>query len=351
MAQSDNPADPSDPWDNGQDPTTQINPGVTDPNSISVVPPTFDSSAALQQLPLLDQPEFSQVVSGYNLNFAGPSTSTTQNFDGSPRQNVVKYAESFVGTPYRWGGSSPGGFDCSGLVQYVTNAFGMKLPRLSYAQAGAGSVVPMAQLQPGDLVVMNGGEHIAIYAGNGQIVEAPHTGSSVRVRALGKGEQYYGVHLNYPGEKASTSYSNGFSPGMPPPTAKPVYGRLTGNAAATAQSIIQVGRQMGASNRDIQIALMTAWTESSFETTAVGDGGEALGPFQQHASWGSYGSRTSAAGSARAFYRALFGVQNRNAMSPWQAAQAVQRSAYSDGSNYQANWGQGQLFYNQYAGR
>jgi hypothetical protein len=118
--------------------------------------------------------------------------------------------------------------------------------------------------------------------------------------------------------------------------------KLGADQQRVANEITRVGRQMGASKRDIQIALMVAQTESGFSEAAVGDGGDALGVFQQHASWGSVSSRTTAASSAKAFYKGLFGVKDRNRMDPWVAAQAVQRSATSDGSNYKANWALGQ---------
>jgi cell wall-associated NlpC family hydrolase len=78
------------------------------------------------------------------------------------------------------------------------------MPRLSYDQAAHGTRVSMKQMQVGDLVAFthgNGGaDHIAFYIGNGQILEAPHTGANVRIRKLGKGEHYWGVHIKYPGE-------------------------------------------------------------------------------------------------------------------------------------------------------
>lgn len=120
------------------------------------------------------------------------------------REALVKYAKSFLGTPYVWGGSSPGGFDCSGLVQYVAKKFGLNLPRVSYQQANSGTRTNIADLQAGDLVAWDennrnvGADHIAFYIGNGYILEAPHTGAQVRIRKLGKNEGAWGVHLDYP---------------------------------------------------------------------------------------------------------------------------------------------------------
>jgi cell wall-associated NlpC family hydrolase len=306
--------------------------------------------AVTDKLPVYSPDEFAHVTSGYTTAFANPLAANPGN-PSDTRANVIKYAESFLGTPYVWGGAAPGGFDCSGLVQYVTNKFGLKLPRISQQQMNSGAHVSLAQLQPGDLVIMHGGEHVGLYAGGGKIVEAPHTGAQVRVRSLGKNEQIYGVHLVYPGESKDTvshfKAANGSVAGYTPQAR---VHSLNGESAANARAIVQVGRSMGASERDIQIALATAWTESAMQTSAVGDNGEAIGLFQQHGSWGTYNQRTNAMASAYAFYKALLQQRNRNSMTPWQAAQSVQRSAYSDGSNYRANWQQGLTFYGLYGG-
>jgi hypothetical protein len=117
--------------------------------------------------------------------------------------------------------------------------------------------------------------------------------------------------------------------------------QLSPGQLASIKAIVATGQRMKASSRDIQIAIMTAFTESGFMTSAVGDGGLAIGLFQQHPSWGTYSQRTSATASAQAFFKQLLQVRNRDKMQPWQAAQAVQRSATADGSNYQKNWNLG----------
>jgi cell wall-associated NlpC family hydrolase len=123
---------------------------------------------------------------------------------GGGRDRVVQFAKRFLGDPYVWGGTKPGGFDCSGLVQYVMKqAAGVDLPRISYEQANYGKRVAVGALQPGDLVAWDenarnpGADHIAIYAGNGMIIEAPHAGARVRLRKLGANEGAWGVQLNY----------------------------------------------------------------------------------------------------------------------------------------------------------
>lgn len=107
---------------------------------------------------------------------------------GDLRSRIVNYASQFKGTPYKWGGSQPGGFDCSGLVQYVYGKMGVKTPRVSQQQATMGRMTSVRNLKPGDFVAWGNtpatAHHIAIYAGNGMVWEAPHTGANVRLRRV-----------------------------------------------------------------------------------------------------------------------------------------------------------------------
>jgi cell wall-associated NlpC family hydrolase len=87
---------------------------------------------------------------------------------------LARYAMSFVGVPYVWAGSSPGGFDCSGFTQYVFQRLGVSLPRTADAQFAAGR--PVSDPMPGDLVFFQtydwGASHVGIYLGNGYFVNA-----------------------------------------------------------------------------------------------------------------------------------------------------------------------------------
>lgn len=97
---------------------------------------------------------------------------------------VVADAKKYLGVPYVWGGTDPAtGLDCSGLVQRVYKDLGITLPRVSQDQAKVGTpVASLALAKPGDLLVFHSdASHIAIYAGNGQMVEAPRPGLSVRL--------------------------------------------------------------------------------------------------------------------------------------------------------------------------
>jgi cell wall-associated NlpC family hydrolase len=115
---------------------------------------------------------------------------------------IVDYAKQFVGTPYVWGGTNlKEGVDCSGLIQSVYRQFGIELPRVSFQQATAGKRIGLNELKPGDLVAWdnssrnNGADHIAIYAGNGKIIEAARPGTNVRIRKLGDNEGAWGVRI------------------------------------------------------------------------------------------------------------------------------------------------------------
>ena len=97
---------------------------------------------------------------------------------------VVGIAMHYLGVPYVWGGASPRGFDCSGLVMYVFAQIGVSLPHSTYAMYAMGTPVSMSQLQPGDLVFFSGLGHMGIYIGGGQFIHAPHTGDVVKISSL-----------------------------------------------------------------------------------------------------------------------------------------------------------------------
>lgn len=117
---------------------------------------------------------------------AQASTQQTSNTSAAPAAkygSVVGYALSFQGVPYVYGGTSPSGFDCSGLVQYVFAAFGKQLPRTAGAQKAVCTLISESQLQPGDLVFWGTG-HVGIYIGGGNFVHAPTTGDHVKVTSM-----------------------------------------------------------------------------------------------------------------------------------------------------------------------
>ena len=98
---------------------------------------------------------------------------------------AVQAALSRVGDPYVWGDAGPGAFDCSGLVMWAYAQAGVYLPHYSGSQYADTAPIPMSDLEPGDLVFpADPGEHVAMYIGNGMIVQAPYTGANVQVVPL-----------------------------------------------------------------------------------------------------------------------------------------------------------------------
>jgi murein DD-endopeptidase len=122
------------------------------------------------------------------------SSGSTRN----PADLAASQAVKMVGKPYKYGGSSPSGFDCSGLVQYSFKQAGVSLPHNTVQQRSASRRISLAELRRGDLLFFNqeGKKygHVAIYAGNGKFVHAPSSGKSVRTDRLDN--PYWKKHLS-----------------------------------------------------------------------------------------------------------------------------------------------------------
>ncbi|MBV7668230.1 C40 family peptidase [Streptomyces halstedii] len=131
----------------------------------------------LASLPAEDRPALGHAASD------APSVPGT----GSPRAlAALNAARQALGRPYVWGANGPAAFDCSGLTQWAYAQAGVSLPRTSQEQRHAGRVVPLSQARPGDLVAYRAdASHIAMYAGNGQVIHAPHPGAPVRYDPVG----------------------------------------------------------------------------------------------------------------------------------------------------------------------
>ncbi|MFI9836739.1 C40 family peptidase [Nonomuraea sp. NPDC051941] len=98
---------------------------------------------------------------------------------------AVAVAKNQVGDPYRYGGTGPGSFDCSGLVQYAWKKAGVKLPRVAASQfARTKNKVSWRNLRPGDLMFFRGLGHVGMYVGKGKMVHSPRTGERVRIDKL-----------------------------------------------------------------------------------------------------------------------------------------------------------------------
>lgn len=106
---------------------------------------------------------------------------------------AVVLARKEIGKPYVWGGTGPWVFDCSGLVRYVWAKLGVILPHSTYDQWRYGLPVSRDDLREGDTVFFNGLGHEAMYIGGGMIIEAPHSGATVRIRPLNAFDTFYGA--------------------------------------------------------------------------------------------------------------------------------------------------------------
>ncbi|EEI68351.1 NlpC/P60 family protein [Lacticaseibacillus paracasei subsp. paracasei ATCC 25302 = DSM 5622 = JCM 8130] len=111
------------------------------------------------------------------------NTSSVSVSGGSIASNAAKY----IGVPYVYGGTSPSGFDCSGLIYYAAKEAGISLPRTSQAQSTLGSYVSVSDLKAGDLVFWGGvgsAYHVGIYIGGGQYLHAPAPGQNVTIQSM-----------------------------------------------------------------------------------------------------------------------------------------------------------------------
>lgn len=165
---------------------------------------TSPSPAAIRE----DVPNTSN---GSGSNYNGDSWNTSQT--GGSNQNswdngssvsgqaIADKAAEYLGTPYVYGGASPSGFDCSGLVYYVLKSFGFSPNRTPEALYTQGTFISKANLEPGDIVFFantggSGITHVGIYAGNGQFIHSPNSRSTVSYASLTSGywaEHYYGA--------------------------------------------------------------------------------------------------------------------------------------------------------------
>lgn len=139
-------------------------------------------NAAARAAQSSSQSALSSSASSSSSSYKAPASSS-----GSG-QAIVNSAMKYLGVPYVWGGTSPSGFDCSGLVQYVCKQNGISVPRVAASQRNAGTYVSRQNLLPGDLVFFssNGSSitHVGIYVGNGNMIHAPQTGDVVKISSI-----------------------------------------------------------------------------------------------------------------------------------------------------------------------
>ncbi len=225
-------------------------------------------------------------AAGANLTAARATTSAPAAGGANPTEaRVVAEAQKYLGLPYVWGGSSPeaGGMDCSGLVQHVYKQFGIDLPRVSADQARAGQpVASMAEARPGDLLAWDnssrnvGADHIAIYVGDGKMIEAPRTGLDIRLVDVPTPPDY--IRRVLPATSTTAPASLGAVTGVGATTGNGAVGSLTqgavlgrvGSDVPFADLFNTAGARYGVA--PVLLAAV-AKQESGFDPTAVSPAG------------------------------------------------------------------------------
>jgi Cell wall-associated hydrolases (invasion-associated proteins) len=199
---------------------------------------------------------------------------------GAANGQAAAVAKSLVGVPYVWGGVDKNGIDCSGLVYYVLNHSGVKVPRLIASQYGKmGQAVSLAQARPGDVVYYdNPGatDHVGIYIGNGKMIDAPYAGARVRVDNVGNFTSIRRI-----GTPATGTTPMGINAGLG--------GSRAQNAQLGKQLLMQAG--LGSQWNPFNALVMS---ESEWDNHAQNPHSSAFGIGQfLNSTWSNYGSKTA----------------------------------------------------------
>ncbi|MDL2274107.1 C40 family peptidase [Oscillospiraceae bacterium OttesenSCG-928-G22] len=176
--------------------------GVVTPDILNVRSEPSLESASLAQLKKGEKVEITGIESGfYRISFEGKSAylhpayiELTAPSASADRDSLIAFAKQYIGTPYRYGGSAPGGFDCSGFVYYVFKSAGHTLPRGASSMMDKVPSISRSELLPGDLVFFNDGSarrasHVGIYVGGNQFIHAVKPGQSLTISTMASG--YY----------------------------------------------------------------------------------------------------------------------------------------------------------------
>ena len=140
----------------------------------------FDENGVAEKLPEPTYAPNGQSSNGVSYNPVGNGNNST----------AAGIAMNYIGYNYVYGGSSPSGFDCSGLVYYAYQSAGISVPRSGYSQAYMGSAVSYNNMQCGDVIIWDGGNHVSIYIGNGQMVHATNPRTVVKVNSVNEWASY-----------------------------------------------------------------------------------------------------------------------------------------------------------------
>lgn len=319
--------------------------GAASPGSTTATPQT--AAAFAQALAGLLAPAPAAADAAAPLAAAGSTGGVTGD-------QVAAAAQKYVGVPYVWGGTNPAtGMDCSGFVQRVYQDLGISLPRVVHDQMAQGTpVASLAEAKPGDLLIDFGGEHVAIYLGNGKAIDAPEPGKTIQVRDAW--EKYTGLTAirrivpdgGVPGAGGIGAAGAAAAGSEPSGVAG-----LTASQLGYARTIVGEVRARGLPAQAAVNAVSTALQESSLkmywnpkvagsqalapDPSAVGTDGYSVGLFQQQVngsqfSWGSVADAMDPRASTRMFLDRLTAIPGWQSMSVTAADQAVQRSAYPD---------------------
>lgn len=309
-------------------------------------------------------------LSGASATDATAAVGTTAG--GVTGTDVVNAAKKYVGVPYVWGGTDPAvGMDCSGFVQRVFKDVGVDLPRLVRDQMTHGTpVASLKDAKPGDLLISFGGDHIAIYVGDGKAIDAPVPGKTIQVRdAWEKYSNLTAIRRIVPDSTATTSAAasaltgptgtaltgTGSSVGVAAASAPVTVGAtsvpLTASQKQYAQQIVNRVKERGLPQRAAEIALATAMQESNLrmywnpkvpgsqglapDQTARGVDGYSVGLFQQQVngsmfSWGTVSDAMNPTRSTDMFLNRLQTIPGWQQLPLTVAAQRVQVSAFPD---------------------
>ena len=145
---------------------------------------TASSSAASSSVNTSTNTSTTSASSSASASQAPASNNSSVSVSGG---SIASNAAKYIGVPYVYGGTSPSGFDCSGLIYYAAKEAGISLPRTSQAQSTLGSYVSVSDLKAGDLVFWGGvgsAYHVGIYIGGGQYLHAPAPGQNVTIQSM-----------------------------------------------------------------------------------------------------------------------------------------------------------------------
>ncbi|MGY3567481.1 C40 family peptidase [Sinomonas sp. RB5] len=337
----------------GFDPTAAARTASSAPSSAQGAASTAATpqtgAAFAQTLASLLAPASSDAAPTSAADAAGPLAAGSAG--GVTGDQVAAAAQRYVGVPYVWGGTDPArGMDCSGFVQRVYQDLGISLPRVVHDQMTQGApVASLADARPGDLLIDFGGEHVAIYLGNGKAIDAPEPGKTIQVRDAW--EKYTGLTAIRRIVPDSGAAGAAGPAGVAGGSAPSGVAGLDASQLGYARTIVGEVRARGLPAQAAVNAISTALQESSLrmywnpkvagsqalapDPSAVGADGYSVGLFQQQVngaqfSWGSVADAMDPRTSTRMFLDRLTAIPGWQGMSVTAADQAVQRSAYPE---------------------